>query len=1369
MTEVEKRYQSLAEKLLKPTNELYVEGLLDTVTSLYYECTSSHIRNEKNFENFMKRYAAAAEEITKSRINIKDFNEIKVLGQGAFGEVKLMRHKDTKQLYAMKLLSKFEMLKKSEVAFFWEERDIMAHANSEWIMAIHYAFQDDKYLYMAMDYMPGGDFVSLLSNYDIPEDWAAFYIAELVLAIDALHKYGYVHRDIKPDNMLLDKNGHLKLADFGTCIRMDKDGLVHSDTAVGTTDYLSPEVLLTERHGHGVYGRECDYWAVGVVLYELLVGDPPFLDQSYSGTYEKILNHKNSLQFPTDIEIKSDCKKVICGFLTTREHRLGRNGIDEIKSYKFFQREDWNWDNIRSNVAKFTPDLDSDIDTRNFDDFSDLEKKNTDTFELSKVFTGNHLPFIGYTYSKHNRLIGGNQGTSEENNSKVQSLLTKIREVENQLKNEKNAKDESEKVLKNLKNKTQKLTSDWEAEVELRKNGEIKIRDLERAAALYKHDIKEIQRKLDVETDTKKKFEAKFQELQAKLDSESSTKEDSNKLQKKLIIAERENNDLKEKLRLETEGNIKWKKIENDYRKAQAVADHAFKELFEKNKQLGIAKSDIEKELMKVQAALQAETTALKQANDQCRDIEKQNALLKDEVDQLRTKYKSDANAMQKLQDELIAVEKSKASIAFELKQLKVKYEMEKTNFTNRLPKETDVKKKLSEVQILEKEIGDIQKEREERIRIESKAANLERLINDLQLDLKNIKQKNVRLEEEYQASQNKIDSLNSLMKDENANRNDIQNKLNTVISELTAQKTKEQQLKSDLDRTLDEKKQIQEAYNKLKNASAADNIQIKELQNQLEAEQYFSNLYKTQVRELNEQVDEQRKQSHDLQNDLQMSQEDRASLSAQLELAIAKAESEDLARSIAEEQIYDLEKEKTMLELEVKDLLAKNKADSFEKFKKLQEADEKIRVLETELQNEVRKRIESIEQIKTDIVEKKQNEEIEALKKAVKQEQTLKIQAVNKLAEKMSERKEISSKGKGNKVTSAELKKKEKENKRLQLLLEQEKNKYQITFTKHQGQNSELNKELEKQKEALTKVMMELESKGMVIEQLQEDNKNLNTEIENLRALVPVGTNSSILHPANMKLEGWLSIPERRVKKNMLWKKQYVVVSQQKIFFFNNEQDKATNTPAMILDIGKLFHVRSVTQGDVIRVDVKDIPKIFQILYANEGESKNPEEKTEQDQLEQDKAAVVIPFKDHQFVVMHYHMPNACDMCQRQMWHMIKPPLAVECRRCRVKCHKDHVDEEEDVIQPCKVTVDLATAKDLLILANDVDEQKKWVQELSKKIIRKGVGALKKNSDATTNVMPRNHSKSFNGKEKNLNRSVSVTSGYTPLLSKKE
>ncbi|MEQ2258463.1 CDC42 binding protein kinase, partial [Xenotaenia resolanae] len=280
------------------------------------------------------------------RMKAEDYEVVKVIGRGAFGEVQLVRHKATHKVYAMKLLSKFEMIKRSDSAFFWEERDIMAFANSPWVVQLFFAFQDDRYLYMVMEYMPGGDLVNLMSNYDVPEKWARFYTAEVVLALDGIHSMGFIHRDVKPDNMLLDKSGHLKLADFGTCMKMNEDGMVQCDTAVGTPDYISPEVLKSQG-GNGNYGRECDWWSVGVFLYEMLVGDTPFYADSLVGTYSKIMNHKNALTFPDDSDISNDAKTLICGFLTDREVRLGRNGVDEIKRHPFFKNDQWTWENIR--------------------------------------------------------------------------------------------------------------------------------------------------------------------------------------------------------------------------------------------------------------------------------------------------------------------------------------------------------------------------------------------------------------------------------------------------------------------------------------------------------------------------------------------------------------------------------------------------------------------------------------------------------------------------------------------------------------------------------------------------------------------------------------------------------------------------------------------------------------------------------------------------------------------------------------------------------------------------------------------------------------------------------------------------------------
>ena len=190
----------------------------------------------------MKPVALRVKEL---RLCKDDFEILKVIGRGAFGEVCVVKMKKTDRVYALKILNKWEMLKRAETACFQEERDVLVFGDRRWITNLHYAFQDETNLYLVMDYYCGGDLLTLLSKFEdrLPEDMAKFYIVEMILAIDSIHRLRYVHRDIKPDNVLLDANGHIRLADFGSCLRLSADGTVQSNVAVGTPDYISPEIL----------------------------------------------------------------------------------------------------------------------------------------------------------------------------------------------------------------------------------------------------------------------------------------------------------------------------------------------------------------------------------------------------------------------------------------------------------------------------------------------------------------------------------------------------------------------------------------------------------------------------------------------------------------------------------------------------------------------------------------------------------------------------------------------------------------------------------------------------------------------------------------------------------------------------------------------------------------------------------------------------------------------------------------------------------------------------------------------------------------------------------------------------------------------
>uniref|UniRef100_A0A3P8SYD5 non-specific serine/threonine protein kinase n=1 Tax=Amphiprion percula TaxID=161767 RepID=A0A3P8SYD5_AMPPE len=377
-----------------------LQTLLDLLVGVYQEFYSSRFTKEKYVSGFLQWAEPLVKQLKKTRIKREDFHILKVIGRGTFSEVAVARMRSTQQVYALKILNKWDILRRGETACYQEEREVLLRGDRRWITVLHYAFQDDNYLYLVMDYYVGGDLLTLLSKFGdrLPEDMAQFYLAEMVMAIDSVHRLGYVHRDIKPDNILLTADGHIRLGDFGSCLKLLDDGMVHSSLAVGTPDYLSPEILRAVEGGGG-YGPECDWWALGICAYEMLFGTTPFYAESISETYAKIIHFQEHFEFPpSGPEISEKACIFITGLICERKIRLGRKGFSDFRSHGFFCGLDWC--SLHKLPAPFLPEVSNPTDTSNFDI---LDDSLSDMEMLSNVTDGApmgvHLAFVGYSYT----------------------------------------------------------------------------------------------------------------------------------------------------------------------------------------------------------------------------------------------------------------------------------------------------------------------------------------------------------------------------------------------------------------------------------------------------------------------------------------------------------------------------------------------------------------------------------------------------------------------------------------------------------------------------------------------------------------------------------------------------------------------------------------------------------------------------------------------------------------------------------------------------------------------------------------------------------------------------------------------------------
>ncbi|WFD49496.1 serine/threonine-protein kinase dbf2 [Malassezia furfur] len=384
----------------------------------------------------------------RTKLRLAQFHIVTQVGQGGYGEVFLARKRDTGELCALKRLRKRVLIKMDEVRHVLTERDILTATRSPWLVRLLYAFQDETHVYLAMEYVPGGDFRTLLNNSGVlREEHARFYIAEMFVAVNELHKLGYIHRDLKPENFLIDAQGHIKLTDFGLASGALNPGRIESlkrrldqvkesdlvyrtpaergslyqamrahnvryaDSVVGSPDYMAPEVLRGRE-----YGTSVDYWSLGCILYEFLCGFPPFSGAHPDETWANLKNWTKTLQRPVydkpedlQFNLTNTAWDMIVRLINTPEKRY--NSLLDVQAHPFFRGVDLA--RMREVPAPFIPQLESEQDTGyfdNFDDPADMAKykevqekqRHVEAMEAKQGLTdGGRGMWVGFTFGKN--------------------------------------------------------------------------------------------------------------------------------------------------------------------------------------------------------------------------------------------------------------------------------------------------------------------------------------------------------------------------------------------------------------------------------------------------------------------------------------------------------------------------------------------------------------------------------------------------------------------------------------------------------------------------------------------------------------------------------------------------------------------------------------------------------------------------------------------------------------------------------------------------------------------------------------------------------------------------------------------------------
>ena len=402
--EIAKRY---LEQRFQNNMEQYVRNT-ETRSRIQQVAEEHNLNKEEILKNF-SREEDNYKRIQRTKLTIDRFNFIKLIGRGCVGDVWLVMDKITHEYFAMKVLQKCDIIASSQIACAQSEREILTISqNQPWIVQLIYSFQDADHLYLVLEFVQGGDLMTALINRNVfPEKTAQFFAGEMALALHSVHKLGYLHRDMKPDNVLIGIDGHIKLTDFGitTNYRKNDDGFIYlldenapsmlengeeifsnspnshrpRNSVIGTCDYVAPEVLCGK--GNSIMS---DWWSFGIILYEMLYGATPFAEATIQETAQKIVHYQTTLIFPPTDNVSPAAVDLLKHLLCAPEDRYTFENIVEHPFFKGFS-----FDQPMLNQPPMIPVVTSPSDTRFFEEIPTTERPTTHVTNLAQmVFTG---------------------------------------------------------------------------------------------------------------------------------------------------------------------------------------------------------------------------------------------------------------------------------------------------------------------------------------------------------------------------------------------------------------------------------------------------------------------------------------------------------------------------------------------------------------------------------------------------------------------------------------------------------------------------------------------------------------------------------------------------------------------------------------------------------------------------------------------------------------------------------------------------------------------------------------------------------------------------------------------------------------------